>query len=251
MKIITISNAKGGVGKTSLTQNLAVGMAKKGYKIAIIDFDKQANLTNSFDILKSNFIEDKLENQKQLTINDFDQINENLYILGNTKDGITSKINSWNDLKKYNALKSILGGLEYFDYILIDTSPYIDAEVILCYIASDYILIPINIDKYSIDGLQDMFQNLKDIQPFNPKIRILGVVANKIDLRLKDIKGILKTLQDKLGEGIFNTTISVSNNYINSQQANQSVYDYESKLWDKKGTKDYNNLITEILNKTK
>lgn len=251
MKIITINNQKGGVGKTSITQNLAFGMSKLGLKVGIIDIDQQGDLTNSFNILKNNFIEDKLANQTTLTIGDFDQINQNLYLIGNRKEGIVTKITGWNDLKKYNALKQILTGLEGFDYIFIDTPPSVGTEIIISYIASDYLLIPINIDKYSINGLQSMFGNLKVIQPFNPKLQILGVIANKIDKRLKDINEILDMLKNKLGDGIFDTHIRVSNNYINSQQLNQSVYEYETNMWDKKGTNDYNNLIKEIINKIK
>ena len=112
MNIISIINNKGGVGKTTITQNLGVCMAKKGYKTAVIDFDAQANLSYSIKHTLNKDLGSLLLKKTPISIEDFSSTEyKNLYILPNDKDINSALFGRMNPADQLFALKNILKDL--------------------------------------------------------------------------------------------------------------------------------------------
>ena len=121
MNIVSIINNKGGVGKTTITQNLAICMAKKRVKTAVIDFDAQANLSYTIKHTLRRDLGSLLLERKPIGIDDFSPTEyKNLYLLPNNKDINSALFGRMNPTDQLFVLKNILKGLNIFDiYLLI------------------------------------------------------------------------------------------------------------------------------------
>lgn len=247
MKIISIINNKGGVGKTTTTQNLAGYLSRQGYKIGLIDFDGQANLTNSYKIEDSKIdLLTALVKGDKLTLEDFSSTQyKNISILYNNSNINSATLGQIQEVKRLGALKRIVKGLD-FDYILIDTAPSIDMNTLCPLFASDYVLIPLQYEKYSISGLNNLFETiniLNDEQSAN--IQVLGVLSTRVDERLLMTEVYRPILQENLGSQFFNSFIRTNSKYQQAQDQVLDIFDIE----DPKGIEDYTNLGKEILEK--
>lgn len=252
MITIALLNNKGGVAKTTVTQNLSIALSNKGYKIGLIDFDSQANLSMMFKSVGENDISSKILDQKELQISDWNQTQYlNLYILPNNKDIRSAVFEKFTDLKKLQVLKRILNGIDYLDFVFIDTPPTLELPVLVTLVACDYIIIPINCEKFSVSGLVEVYHNVQDAQEVNPNLQVLGVLITKLIKNEKGSDELLESLNQELGDTVFNTIIRKSDNYKNSQQISSDVFAYESRgikaLLQRKGTDDFNSLADEVL----
>jgi chromosome partitioning protein len=255
MKIIALLNNKGGVSKTTVTQNLAIALSKQGKKVGMIDFDSQANLSLMFPGVGGNFIKEKVLQQQTLKIEDWNETTyKDVWILPNDKDIRSSIFEEFSDIKKLYVLKKIVQGVDYLDYIFIDTPPTLELPVLVTMVASDYIMIPINCEKFSVAGLVEVYSNVAEAKEINPDLYVLGVLVTKLIKNEKGSDELLESLHEELGDGVFRTIIRKSDNYKNSQQAGIDVFQYESQgikaLLQRKGTDDFNALAKEVIMRT-
>ena len=179
MKVITIANRKGGTGKTTTTYNLAFSLALKEKKVCLLDLDTQSNLSliskvspisiDSFkncEIKHINKYIDILPSSKEFNIleNEINNmIDRNLYI----KNDLLPKIKNFND----------------YDYLLIDTSPSFNILNINAFCISDIVLIIINSDFFSVSGLNEIINVIKQVQEINHKLDYKIVLNNFVKNR--------------------------------------------------------------------
>ena len=126
MRIISLVNQKGGVGKTTTAFNLGAGLSYQGFKTLLIDLDPQSNLTQSLNFSKNKGnIVDLLKKEKP--INEcLNKINDNLFIIPSTKELAYLQPKLMQDIGGNLRLKTALERLSTsFDYVLIDNSPTI------------------------------------------------------------------------------------------------------------------------------
>jgi len=225
MRIISIINNKGGVGKTTTTQNLAGFLARKGYLVGLIDFDGQGNLTDSFkiedakvDLLQALTRDQKLSNQ------DFSDTQlENVKILYNVKNINSGTFGVIPEVKRLGALKRIIGNLS-FDFVLIDTAPSFDINTLCPLYASNDVLVPINFERYSVSGLSNLFETIELLNTeHNAKINILGVFASNY------LQSFIRT----------------NSKYQQAQDSSMDIFELD----DFKGSEDYSKLGDEVLTK--
>jgi len=183
MITIAIANQKGGVGKTTISYNLAAMIAhwKPRLRVLAIDNDPQGNLTSSF-----------LENPEQLTANILDayndkpiiprQISKNLYLFGSN---IALAPVAERDFQVVFRLKDALGMLQdQFDYAIIDCLPSFGHLHLAALNAADCVLIPVKPSPYALAGMKDLLSTVKQAKKyFNPKLKILGIIINQVDGR--------------------------------------------------------------------
>jgi chromosome partitioning protein len=248
MKVISIINNKGGVGKTTLVQNLAVGLARKGYRVGMIDFDPQANLSSVFRHENQENLRDVLSENKKITTRTFAETYQpNLYIIPNLKD-ITVKV--FNFIKFFDEkriLKDKLGEID-LDYVFIDTPPNLELQTINSMVASDYILIPIKYDIFSLSGLANVKEFLDQVKEhINPNLEILGIVATHVDDRESINEPIKNQVESVFQDKLLNTTIRINTRFKHAQIQKTDVY----SMTDLKSMTDFENLIKEILPKIK
>lgn len=219
MKVISVINYKGGVGKTTITANIAGGLAKRNYKVLVIDLDPQSNLTFSFlpvedwkeyysqnKTIKTWFENNEETKFEKLIINPHNIHNENLDIVSSNIDLIncelelvarlynnTSIRKNQNYLKVHQILKSAIDELEGYDVVIMDCPPNFNMITRNAIVTSDYYLVPVKLDYLSQIGLKELNKHIKDLtKNYNEKVKgsrrkinpeLLGVVCNMVDKR--------------------------------------------------------------------
>lgn len=244
MNVISIITQKGGVGKTTATIHIGASLAEKGYKVLLIDFDTQKNLSlgcniENFEYTVRDFIYGKTNPVFHLKGR-----NNNLFILAGS-DVLNEKSLNRNSLKK--AIKSIEN---QFDFILIDCPPKpINEELSfgeIAVIASDFVLSPILADKYSIAGIGSFFNSVLKLKKEGlAKANILGVFFNVVEENTRHFQNYYKLLKESDG-GSF-----IINNYIRKDIDIKNSMDEGKTIFEVKpfgrAALDYERLTDEIL----
>ena len=256
-RIITISNQKGGVGKTTLTGNLAACYAETGKKVCVIDADYQGDLS-SFLGIKTEAeakgrslaiaIEDDLPLEEVVIRSEY----ENLDVVAGTKDleDIASKYfgrpNQWSLIK--NLLDSDLA--EEYDIILCDTRPDWSCLTQSCLAASHAYILPIFPEKKSIDGLSNQIVQVDELRQYqNKKLEFLGAVVTRFEKSNKTHEKIFEMLERLDGVNnfhIFKTLIIHSKAVAGSDLSKKPLIHYNKRL---KIANIYSILAGEILPK--
>ncbi len=246
MKIVSISNIKGGVGKTTTAAVLAAGLAEKGYRVLLIDSDPQTNLTMCFlqeqtDELSSLYDIDDVKvpvrDNLDLIIGDFELCNADIQF---TKAGRLKM------LKK--AIKSIDG--EY-DFVIIDTPPNLGVLSLNAFIASDYMVVPMSVDSFSLKGVRLLKETLDDVADETEKeLPVAGILLTKYNSRTNVSKLLEKSLNSAaglLGTKVFGNRIRQAVVVQESQIAKEDLFSYSP---DAKVAEDYKGFIDEFLERT-
>lgn len=210
MKVITICNSKGGVGKTTTTLALGSILQDKGYKVLYIDTDSQCNLT---EILGGNI---NTINLKTLYDNYRLDINQTIQELDNSTHLIAAspELDSLDLKQRKNIdfyLKDRLRTINNkYDYVLIDTPPHLSYLYVNMLMASNYVIVTGKADILSYRGIQKTLSNIQEVQNHNESLKVLGVLLTQfsyrsnLDQAIKDnLKGVTKEYNTK----VFNTYI--------------------------------------------
>lgn len=245
MPIIAISNEKGGVGKTTTAINLSYQCSLK-YRTLVIDCDRQANLSGTFGLDKSD------RNIRDAFMgNDFKirNVRKNLDVLPSNPNIIGLEQELQNELGREYLLREAIEkiGADY-DYIFIDCPPVMGLVTVNAFTAADYVLIPVECAKFSLEGIQLMIGNITDIKKkVNPDLSLLGLLITKYDERLKASKKMIKIIEDNnWKEAMFETRIRDNTSLGNSQFEGKTIFEYDRNS---NGAKDYTALSKEILNR--
>jgi len=245
MKVITITNEKGGVAKTTTALNLAYGLANQGYKILCIDLDTQQSLS---------MLLNKQLNTEYTTIYDLlnqENIKECISVVSDNVSVIygDERLRNEDYINDLNALKEALKSVnKTYDYCIIDTPPLTRKLNLLALNASDEVLIPVKAEKSSIQGLLQTYKTINTIKDINKKIKIKGVVLVMYENRSnysKHIKESLKDICKQLKIYMFDTTIRRSVKLAEAESNNKAIYDYDKKAL---VAQDYIDFVNEFLN---
>lgn len=201
MKTYAFLNMKGGVGKTTSSLNVATGLAMNGYKTLLIDFDPQANTTDTFlsDDEYPSITIDKLIFETELTKSAIMHIEENLDLLPSSIDLAETELGLCTQKKmpQHNRLKKIIEQVQNeYDYVIIDCQPIINTLTINIILAADKIIIPIKPEKYALNGFKTTIKNISELKEnFEAKaeFKVLITMKNKNNAD-KDIVNQLREL---------------------------------------------------------
>jgi len=232
MMIIGMVNAKGGVGKTTCTCNLAHALAIKGKKVLVIDNDPQCNATSLlmgdqtpqntlFNLLESTMtlVEPELFQENQAPTPARIPIEQCIYptifgvdLIPNSVDTATLEFDLYQDTANYGLLRRLIRtyAQEHYDYCIIDCPPTLGAIwVIMCMVAADAIIVPVSAgSRMSLDGLSSVYAAVEKVSlKANTELKFLKALINKVDLRTSASKLIVETMKKRFPGKTFETVI--------------------------------------------
>jgi len=210
-KIISISNQKGGVGKTTTTINLATSLAAVKKNVLIVDADPQGNASTglglSYDERKPSIYE-MIHEKKLLTEGIKETLIPGLKIIGANTDLAAAEVELTNFENREYVFKSIFAEIDNFDFIFIDCPPALGLLTINSLVASDTTLIPLQSEFFALEGLSALMQTIKLIQQnYNNDLQIEGILLTMLDKRNSLSSLVEKDVRHHFGDQVYKTTI--------------------------------------------
>ena len=211
-KTIAFSNQKGGVGKTTTCVNMAAYLASKGKKVLLVDLDPQGNATSGLGYAKSEIktsVYNALIDEAPVSGIALKTSVANLDILPSNIDLAGAEVELVYMKDRERILKKMLSEVKgFYDYITIDCPPSLGLLTINALAAADTVIIPIQSEYYSLEGLSQLMNTIKlVVKHLNDKLKIEGVVLTMYDSRAIISKQISAEIKKFFGKRVFDTII--------------------------------------------
>lgn len=246
--IVTITNQKGGVGKSTTAAAIASGLNLRGIKTLIIDFDAQGNLTNSYKADKTvPTIADVLTGDA--TAAEAIQTTEQGDLIASAPGLGSRKIIDAEEIGAPHKLRKALEGIrDSYDYIIVDTPPALSILTINALTASTGAIIATHADAYSLQGIGQLYKTIEPVREFsNPALEIWGIVITRYTARSKISQANARKIEEAaraIGTKVYRAMIRECSALRETQTVKQSIFAYAPKS---NASADYTALIDEIL----
>ena len=248
MRISAIINQKGGVGKTTTTQNLAYCLQKHYKKrVLVVDLDAQGNLTDSFaypphtlEKTVYDVLDDRIAiHEAIVSTSGPDLLPANLRLA-------SADLSFSNKMGRENLLKNALANVaDDYDYVFIDCPPSLGLMTINALTAAQGALIPVQAEYYAFAGLELVKETIGRIKKYlNQSLAIDGILLTLYDKRKSIARDVERGIFEKWGELVFATRIRNNVSLSEAPSFGQSIMEYKSKSY---GSEDYCALAQEFL----
>ena len=248
-KIISITNQKGGVGKTTTCVNLAAFIAKEGNRVLIIDMDPQGNASSAVGVEPTkddNTIYEVLIGECSIREAIYQSVMPGLDVLPSTVDLSGAEVELVHLNNRENILKEALYQVKReYDFIFIDCPPSLSLLTVNALTATDSIIIPIQCEYFALVGLGQLMNTVKLIKKhLNPTIEIEGVLLTMKDARSNLVNQVAEEIQKYFKEKVYSTFIPRNIRLAESPSHGKPITMYDAKS---KGALAYQNLANEFL----
>lgn len=252
-KVITVTNQKGGVGKTTTSVNLAFYLAKSGKKTLIIDFDPQGNATSGLGVDKRELKKtmcDVMLGEAKLKDIIIKNKQKNLFVAPTIPELANTEVEMAGMDGKFLLLKRALAPLQKdYDFIIIDSPPSLSLLTVNGMIAAGYLLLPVQTEFYALEGVAQLLESMNLVKKaMNPKLKLLGVLATMYDRRTALSSQVLAEVKRYFKDKVFDTTIPRNVRLAEAPSHGVAIGQYDRFS---RGAKAYKNLAAEVVERTK
>jgi chromosome partitioning protein len=245
---ICLQMLKGGVGKTTTALNVGIRASMYGARVLIIDLDQQANLSFAFviedetrkvwaDVLDGDCTAESL----------IHEVTPNLHLIpSNLNNSVLDKILLNGKKNVAQGIRQPLASIrDNYELIIIDTAPNLSAINTAAACASDTVILPVNPDKFSFDGLGKTLADLEDIQREFSHTFETKVIFTKFDARETSSHALLKACLAEYGDIMLNSFVRTSSEFKNVIRSGQSIFSHKGPA-----KEDYDTVTRELLGLT-
>ena len=251
MRIISVANQKGGVGKTTTAINLAAGLGAMGHRTLLIDLDPQGNASTGLGIepfARTLTSYDLLLEQAPLAEIIQKTNHQNVDIVPGNSDLSSADIelvaNEKRSFLLHDSLRSVQAGALGYDFIIIDCPPSLSLLTVNALVASHSVLVPLQSEFFALEGLSQLMLTIRDIRKTaNPDLRIEGVLMTMSDNRNRLSQQVEMDARANLGELVFQTTIPRNVRVSEAPSYGLPVLTYDPQS---KGAEAYRSLASEL-----
>ena len=185
--VISVTNQKGGVGKTTSAVNIAYYLAKMGKKTLLVDFDPQGNASSGLGIdkqLLEGTMTDVILETKTLPQIIIPTDHKNLFLAPATSHLANTEVELAQANRRFTRLKNAIENTPNYDFVIIDSPPSLSLLTVNGLIAARYVLLPVQAEFYALEGLGQLLETMKLIRKsMNPTLDLIGVLPTMVDGR--------------------------------------------------------------------
>ena len=251
MRVLSVINQKGGVGKSTSAHALAFGLFKNGKRVLLIDLDGQGNLTDTLGGTGA-------QGKAMEILRRPEAIKEAVLEMAKSKKGRLCAIWSSPSLvqadseitqtgKEYRLKEALSLVAEDFDYCVIDTPPVLGVITVNALVASEGVIIPVQADMYSLQGVKQLYLTVQTVQKYcNPYLRVLGILITRFNVRAiirREVAEVASQMAEAMGSKLFSTKIRECTALIEAQAKRVDIFSYAPRS---NGAKDYKSFVQEV-----
>lgn len=249
--VISVTNQKGGVGKTTTAVNLAYYLAKLGKKTLLIDFDPQGNATSGLSVNKQDLeltMADVITGKCALDEATLPTAYKNFFLVPTTPHLADTEVQLAQADKRFSRLKmAIEASKADYDVIVIDNPPSLSILTVNGLVAAPFVLLPVQAEFYALEGLGQLLETMKLVRrAMNPMLDLLGVLPTMMDSRTTLSGQVHQEIKKHFPGKVFDTVIP-----RNIRLAEAPSHGLPIGAYDKfsKGARSYKALAKEVVNR--
>lgn len=253
MKIISVANRKGGVGKTTTTINIATALSAVNKKVLVIDFDPQGNATTSLGIEKKkgqpssyNMLIGACQAKEAIVATNLPRFD----LIPSSPDLAAAEIELVDLPNREYVLKHALKSLQQdYDYILIDCPPSLNLITINALVGSNSVIVPLQCEFLALEGLADLIKNINAIKRnFNANLALQGIILTMFSKQNNLSKMIEADVRKYFGDKVYQTVIPRCVRIAEAPSFGKPILVYDFKC---SGAQAYLRLAKEFLQREK
>jgi chromosome partitioning protein len=211
-RILSVSNQKGGVGKTTTAVNLSAALAIRGQRVLLVDLDPQGNASSGLGHPRSEVtmgIYDALMEYRDLDSVLMPTALDGLQVVPATRDLVGAEVELVEEAHRERKLRKVLNQVrDRYDWILIDCPPSLGLLTLNALTASDGVLIPLQAEYYAMEGLGELLRTVGVVRKsLNQDLEREGIVITMTDPRNRLCRDVEAQARQVFTDGVFNTTI--------------------------------------------